>query len=112
MIVTSDLSGNGKGVAFVKQVNVTDLITGVGVGNIARVRGTFNYSLSGTFVATLRLERSLNNGLTWNPVTAFGEQYNFTVPCQESHAEPEDGALYRWNCTAYTSGTVIARISQ
>lgn len=112
MIVTSDKSGNGKGVAFVRQVNVSDTLTGVGAGNVAIVSGTFNYSLSGTFVATLVLQRSLDAGLTWHDVTSFGDVYEFTGPCQESLAEPENGARYRWKCTAYTSGSIKARISQ
>lgn len=73
----------------------------------------FNVSLWGTFVASVRLERSLDNGTTWLPITAGGSaMFTWTSPASEENEEPESGALYRLNCTAYTSGTVNYRISQ
>ena len=73
----------------------------------------FNISLWGTFVATIQLERSFDGGTTWLPLTAMGNQiYQFSAPCSETCVETEAGVLYRWNCTAYTSGTVNHRISQ
>lgn len=73
----------------------------------------FNVSEWGTFAATVQLERSFDNGVTWLPVTANGTQLElFTAPVSENWAETEAGVLYRLNCTAYTSGTVNYRISQ
>jgi hypothetical protein len=73
----------------------------------------FNISLWGTFVATVQLERSLDGGQNWLPLTAMGSQiYLFTGPCSETVEECEATAQYRLNCTAYTSGTVNYRISE
>lgn len=72
----------------------------------------FNVAISGTFVGVAQLERSFD-GSTWFPITAHGVQlYAWSSPAAESFCEPEYGVLYRWNCTAYTSGTINYRISQ
>lgn len=82
-----------------------------GIGDL--VDRAFNISLWGTFVATVQLERSFDNGVTWLPLTAGGTAtLKFTAPCSESAGETEAGVLYRLNCTAYTSGTVNYRLSQ
>lgn len=74
---------------------------------------SFNVSLLGTFVASVRLERSFDGGVTWLPLTAQGISLCvWTVPVSESWDEAEYGVLYRLNCTAYTSGTVSYRVSQ
>lgn len=75
-------------------------------------QGRFNLTLSGTFVATVRLERSFDAGSTWHPCTVLGRSQNFTAPCSEVVRETEAGVQYRLNCTAYTSGTVTYRLSQ
>lgn len=73
----------------------------------------FNISLWGTFNATTRLERSFDKGTTWLPLTAVGQAlYSWTAPASESAEEPEEGVLYRLNCTAYVSGTVNYLVSQ
>ena len=82
-----------------------------GIGDL--VDRAFNISLWGTFVATVQLERSFDNGTTWLPLTANGSQvYRFSAPCSEPCDETEAGVLYRLNCTSFTSGTVNYRISQ
>lgn len=72
----------------------------------------FNFTLSGTFVGTVRLDRSFDNGSTWHPVTAMGAAVSFTAPCTEVLEEPESAMRYRVNCVAYTSGTITYRLSQ
>lgn len=67
--------------------------------------GYFNFSLSGSWAATVKLERSFDNGGSWLVVDSFTantEQYGY---------EPE-GALYRIRCSAYTSGLIIGRLGQ
>ena len=88
--------------------------TGTGQSAAVGVAPTaFNVSEWGTFVATVQLERSFDNGVTWLPVTANGSQLElFTGPASENWSESEAGVLYRLNCTSYTSGTVNYRISQ
>lgn len=74
--------------------------------------GRFNGSVWGTFVGTVRFERSFDNGVTWLPATQAGSPVTFTAPFTEVLIEPEADVLYRLNCTAYTSGTINYRISQ
>jgi len=75
--------------------------------------GKFNLSLWGTFVATVSLERSFDNGVTWlNCSKPDGSNNAFTAALSVVCEEPEEGVLYRVYCSAYTSGTVNYRISQ
>ena len=76
---------------------------------------SFNVELRGNGVATIQLERSFD-GTNWAPLTASGTQLErFTMTGSSSYSETweeeEAGALYRLNCTAYTSGTVNYRLS-
>jgi len=112
MRIYPDRSGNGMGAAFVDQVESQGVLTGVGSGQVAIMNGMTNIQLSGTFVATVIPERSLNNGVTWNQLTAGGYPLSFSAPCSEYIDEPEPGAQYRWRCTAYTSGQIGYRISR
>jgi hypothetical protein len=73
----------------------------------------FNVEIRGTFVATVQLERSLDGGTNWTPLTAGGTQlYKWTAPASEVASETETTAQFRLNCTAFTSGTANTRISQ
>jgi len=108
----SDLSGNGMGAAFVKQAYLEATLDAVEFTASVRVDGNFNASLQGTFVGTFKLERSLDNGVTFDPITALGEEISFTTEVNESFYEPEPQALYRWKCSAYTSGSATARIGK
>jgi len=80
--------------------------TGTGQSDEIGFRGNFNVSLSGFGTATVSLERSFDSGSTWKTVeefTADTEKYGF---------EPEPKVIYRFNCSAYTSGTVAYRLSK
>ena len=68
------------------------------------------------FVATVQLERSFDGGLTWI-VCNLGSagtlaQWNGGGPIGLTFGEPERQVAYRFNCIAYTSGTINYRISQ
>lgn len=71
----------------------------------------YNVTLSGTFVGTVLVERSFDNGTTYHPLTALGSGISFTAPCSESFEECETGVLVRLRCSAYTSGTITYRLS-
>jgi len=73
-----------------------------------------NISASGTFVATVKIERSFDGGTTSFVCSSdsAGTEASFTAPFSVVAEEPSSGVLYRLNCTAYTSGTVTYRISQ
>lgn len=70
--------------------------------------GKFNLSLSGTWVATVYLQRSFDGGTTWMDVDSF------TSNTEQVGEEPEGEACYRFGVKTggYTSGTVVGRLSQ
>ena len=69
--------------------------------------GDFTLSISGTFVATVTVQRSHDNGVTWRDVD------DFTTETEENGFEPEY-VKYRAGVKTgnYTSGTVTVRIGQ
>jgi hypothetical protein len=76
--------------------------TGVALGAaIAAAAGSLvNYRLSGTFSATLLLERSFDGGLSWELFGSFTNAASGQIPVTRA-------ALYRWRCSAFTSGTAV-----
>lgn len=92
---------------------VTGVLAAVGVGTAVQVGGAVNFVLSGVFVATLRLAASWDAGATWILVTsADGTLRTFAAPERVVIDEPEDGVLYRAECTAWTSGAAAWRFSK
>lgn len=104
----------------------TDVISGqfTATGQSASILawGNFNVVIygsggpNGSWNATVRLERSFDGGTTWiiAGVGGAGQQAIYSTPNQDVSvvfADPEAGMLYRLNCTAYTSGTILYRIS-
>ncbi|RAK52131.1 hypothetical protein DJ018_13325 [Phenylobacterium deserti] len=75
--------------------------------------GRFNVALYGTFIATVKLERSFDGGQNWVVCSKPDlSDASFTAPTSFIVDEPSAGVLYRLNCSAYTSGTASYRISQ
>jgi hypothetical protein len=72
------------------------------------VHGNFNVSFTGTWSATVYVQRSFDNGVTWQDVGSYTENAELTG------FEPESGVRYRFGVKAggYSSGTVVGRISQ
>lgn len=91
---------------------LTGTLTATGQSAGVIVRGDFNVTFTGTFSATIQVERSFDSGSSWSPLTALGTGFTFSGPATEIFSEPEFGVKYRVNCTAYTSGTISYRISQ
>ena len=71
----------------------------------AYLEGYFNLSISGTFNATVTVQRSFDRGVTWRDMD------DFTAPVEEVGIEPEY-CHYRVGVKTgnYTSGTVNIRI--
>lgn len=88
--------------------------SGIGSTSNAFFVGGVNAVVSGTFAGTVRIERSFDGGSAWLPVTSAidGTVLAITTPTAIVLDEPESAVLYRWNCTAYTSGTINCRLSQ
>ncbi|MFN0043573.1 MAG: hypothetical protein ACKVSF_10235 [Alphaproteobacteria bacterium] len=73
-----------------------------------QLSGPFNFSLSGTWSATVWLQRSYDGGSTWLDVQGY------TANVEDAWSEHEVGVLWRFGVKTggYTSGTVIGRMSQ
>jgi len=76
--------------------------------------GQVNISASGTFVATVQIERSFDNGVNWFVCSedSAGTTAAYTAPFSVTAQESEAGTLYRLNCTAFTSGTITYRLGK
>ena len=83
---------------------VTDTIRVSGTGAAAR---TFYYEVSGTFVASVTLQRSVGSEVDWIDVTTV------TGATNTSLSDGLDGQIvyYRLKVTAYTSGTAVMALT-
>jgi hypothetical protein len=71
-------------------------------------------TLSGTWVGTVQVQRSTDEGKTWNNITIAGgiPWLNYTINCDETIGAPTDGnSLYRLSVT-WVSGSLSARLAQ
>jgi len=70
--------------------------------------GAFNLSISGTFSATVTVQRSFDQGSTWRDVDTF------TAPIETYGTDPEPVVVYRAGVKTgdFTSGTVNIRIGR
>lgn len=84
-----------------------------GVFNAA-LWGAFSGGVETPFVGTVNLERSFDGGVAYQIVStdSVGTPATYTGDVNACVTETEQGVLYRWNCTAYSSGTINYRISQ
>ena len=67
-----------------------------------------------TYTGTVQLERSFDGGATFivgNIGAGTLAQFAAGTPVSTLLSEPESGVLYRFNCTAYTSGVINYRLS-
>jgi len=69
-------------------------------------RGDFNFSISGTWDATVVVQRSFDKGITWHGVEEFYENGEYVG------YEPEEGVYYRFGVTTYNSGIIVGRLAQ
>lgn len=82
----------------------------VGVGPSFYVKNgdSIDYEVSGTFSATLILERSDTNGNTWERVKQVSAAESGRIDVNFKGAR---AGLYRFQCRTYASGTAITHIS-
>lgn len=86
-------------------MSIEGTITGTGETDITTLSGAFNLSLTGFGTATVDLMRSTNAGVDWGVVESFTAD-------SEQTGENAGSCKYKFNCTAYTSGTIKFRLSQ
>ena len=85
---------------------ITESFTATGQSSEDGVFGDFSLSIGGTFVGTVTVERSFDDGSTWNIIETF------TAVVEQVGLEASFSVKYRFNCTAFTSGTIVARLTQ
>ena len=85
----------------------TKAFTAVGVGTAILIKrgNSVTYNLTGGATATLIFQRSEDAGASWAVVQSTTANVSPTTVKNEG---PD--ALYRWECTAYTSGTATATV--
>ncbi len=76
-----------------------DTFGGTGQSNEFESVGLRSISLSGTWVGTVVVQRKISD--VWVDVATF------TSNVERVGIEPRQGTLWRFNCTAYTSGTIV-----
>ena len=92
--------------ASLYQDNATASLTAQSTGTAsvcARRGGYVAYSVSGTFVGTIQLQRSPDN-------VNFFNVSSITTPTEGNTIEGWAGMWYRLYCTAYTSGTAVCSV--
>jgi hypothetical protein len=79
----------------------------------AKVFGPFNIAIWGTFNGTVVLERALD-GTNFVAVATdgLGTAAAYTAPVSVTGLEVASEVSYRFNCTAYVSGTINYLLSQ
>ena len=72
------------------------------------LRGYFNLSITGTWTATVTVQRAFDGGSTWYDCDTW------TANTQEYGLEPEGGIQYRVGVKTggYTNGQPVVRLSQ
>lgn len=86
--------------------DLTNSFTGTGTSDAKSVfSNSFDISISGTFVATIALQKSYDGGSTWITIESFEEA------AERTGLVGRRGVQYRFNCTAYTSGTAVCRLA-
>ena len=88
---------------------ISKSFTATGSGASINIKGgdSFTYAVSGTFVGTVQIEESFDGGATWHTIgiSATGSASGtFIVAPKIAHS------LYRFTCTAYTSGTIVTSL--
>lgn len=80
---------------------------GVGIALLVKSGSSFTYSLSGTFSGTAVLERSVNGGQTWDAILTLTAAASGRLDIVLGNG---GSALYRWRCSAFTSGTLVTEV--
>ena len=91
--------------------------TGTGQSPEITLQEKFNALIEGG-VGTVQIERSFDAGSTFHPISQdpSGAAASYTtasdVALNAVFFEPESDVVYRFNCTAFTSGPINVRLSR
>ncbi len=88
--------------------------TGVSAG--VPLKGKANVLITGGS-GVVEIQKSFDDGATWNVISkdssgAAASYDTASVDLNGTVEEPEFGIKYRFECTAYTSGTITFRLSR
>ncbi len=89
--------------------SVTKTVTGANqFSDAVELTGYFNISISGSWTATVTVQRSFDSGSNWLDVETW------TANTEEYGLESEKGIYYRVGVDTgdYTTGSVVLRLSQ
>jgi len=102
-----ELCSNGRAMQLGGKVSAVSVTAQNTFSTAVALRGKFNVSASGFGTATVSLQRTFD-GSTWKT------RKTYTADVEEVLEEPEAGVQYRIGVAtgAYTSGTLLLRISQ
>jgi hypothetical protein len=91
-------------------MTINSSFTGLGASSQILVRHgeSFNYVVSGTFAATIAIERSQNGGISWQPMVTKTVGASGTLLIENPTREP---SIIRASCLAFTSGTAVVYIN-
>jgi hypothetical protein len=98
----------------VRTTTITTSFSAVGAGDELTIRGRGAAFVAGTFVGTLVLECLPPGAPGFVPVLAdpaTGAMVQLTAPGTLAIDEPREGTAYRWRCSAFTSGSIVAGLS-
>lgn len=96
----------------ISQIRTTSSLTGDLDGDESSLQsvyftGGYSFTTTGTWVGTVTLQRSTNDGANWSAALTPLVDTNFDNPAETE----EDGAIYRVTMSNYTSGTCAYNLS-
>lgn len=68
-------------------------------------KGPWDFTISGTWAGTIKIQRSYDSGSTWVDVRIYKRTTESSIVENDSGEEDEDGVQYRVNMTVFTSGS-------
>ena len=91
---------------------IDEQLTGVASTSVATAGYSSNdglYSITGVFVATVNLERSLDGGTTWEVIASHTAVTDPLVN-NTNIAAPAVGAKFRFTSPVFTSGAAVCKL--
>lgn len=88
---------------YVEESSISGSFTADGSSATVTTKGSWQFVTHGTWTATMKIQRSFDNGTTWLDIRSFvgKDDRNVDVTGEEN----EEDVLYRITCTGFASGT-------
>ena len=82
--------------------------TGAGAAISMKHLEYMDYAVSGTFVGTVQLQKSVTAGASWEVVLSATGAVSDNIKVEN---KSQGTTLYRWVCSAFTSGTIVTTLA-